>query len=125
MINQNQMCNAVEDQHVVMLMDKTTLSEVINVSEQLEGYFFGNTQANVDIVMRFAENEGMELNCKNCMKMIIEFKKSTSPMPPVQIDGHNVFRTKSYKLLRTWLDNDLKWKISTDYITKKAAMRLY
>ena len=36
-------------------------------------------------------------------------------MPPV----------KSYRLLGIWLDDDMKWSTNTDYITKKAAKRLY
>ena len=31
----------------------------------------GNTQMNVDKVVQFAKDEGMELNCKKCMEMII------------------------------------------------------
>ena len=60
--NQDQICNAVEDQDVAMFMDDTTLSEVINVSDHLGGISIGNTQMNVDKVVQFAKDEGMELN---------------------------------------------------------------
>ena len=60
------------------------------------------------------------------MEMIIDFRKNISPIPPIHVGGHNVSRTKSYKLLGIWLDYDLKWKTNTEYITKKkAAKRLY
>ncbi len=71
---------------------------------------------NVDKVVQF----GMELNYKKCMEMIIDFRKNISPIPPIYVGGHNVSRTKSYKLLGIWLDYDLKWKTNTDYIIKKA-----
>jgi hypothetical protein len=80
---------------------------------------------NVDKVVQFAKDEGMELNYKKCMEMIIDFRKNISPIPPIHVGGHNVSRTKSYKLLGIWLDYDLKWKTNTEYITKKAAKRLY
>ena len=54
-----------------MFMDDTTLSEVINVSDHLDDNYIGNTQINVDKMVQFAKNEGMELNCKTCMEMII------------------------------------------------------
>ena len=108
-----------------MFMDDTTLSEVINVSDHLDGNSIGNTQMNVYKVVQFAKDEGMELNCKKCMEMIIDFRKNISPIPPIYVGGHNVSRTKSYKLLGIWLDCDLKWKTNMEYITKKAVKRLY
>jgi hypothetical protein len=59
------------------------------------------------------------------MEMITDFRKNISPIPPIHVCGHNVSRTKSYKLLGIWLDYDLKWKTNTEYITKKAGKRLY
>jgi hypothetical protein len=107
-----------------MFMDDTTLSEVINVSDHLVGISIGNAQMNEDKVIQFAKDKGMELNYKKCMEMI-DFRKNISPIPPIHVGGHNVSRTKSYKLLGIWLDYDLKWKTSTEYITKKAAKRMY
>ncbi len=104
--NQDQTCNAVEDQDVAMFMDDTTLSEVINVSDHLGGISIGNTQMNVDKVVQFAKDEGMELNYKKCMEMIIDFRKNISPIPPIYVGAHNNSRTKSYKLLGIWLDYD-------------------
>ena len=39
-----------------MFMDDTTLSEVINVSDHLDGISIGNTQMNVDKVVQFAKD---------------------------------------------------------------------
>jgi hypothetical protein len=108
-----------------MFMDDKTLSEVINVSDHLGGISIGNTQMNVHKVVQFAKDERMELNYKKFMEMIIGFRKNTSPIAPIHVGDHNVSRTKSYKLLGIWLDYDLKWKTNTEYITKKAAKRMY
>ena len=104
--HQDQICNAVEEQDVAMFMDDTTLSEVINVSDHLDGNSIGNTQMNVYKVVQFAKDEGMELNCKKCMEMIIDFRKNISPIPPIHIGGDNVSQTTSYMLLGIWLDNN-------------------
>ena len=122
--DQSQMCNALEDQDFAMFMDDTTLSLLI-ISNQLDSNFFGNTQANVNRILRFAENERMELNCKKCTEIIIDFRKNISLIPPVQIDGNNVSRTKLYKILEVWLENNLTWKTNTEYTTRKAAKRVY
>ena len=123
--DQDQICESLEDQDVAMFMDDTTLSEVINVSYHLDGNPNGNTQINVDKVGKFANDEGMELNCKKCMEMIIDFRKNASFISPIHIGDYNVTRTKSYKLLGIWLGDDFKWKTNTEYVTKKAAKRLY
>jgi hypothetical protein len=79
------------------------LLEVINVSYHLDGTgnSIDNTQImNVDKVVQFAKDEGMELNCKKCMDMIFDFRKNISAtIPPIHIGGHNVSRTRSYKLV--------------------------
>jgi hypothetical protein len=104
-----------------MFMDDTTLSEVMNVSDHLGGFSIGNTEMNVDKVVQFAKDEGMELNYKKCMEMIIDFWKNISPIPPIHVGGHNVSRTKSYKLLGIWLDYDLKWKLIRNILQRKRA----
>ena len=57
--------------------------------------------------------------------MIIDFRKNKTIIPETIIGNQPMPRVKSYKLLRIWLDDDMKWSTNTDYITKKAAKRLY
>ena len=66
----------------------------------------------------------MELN-KKCKEMIIDFRKNKTTIPPTEIRDQPIARVKSYKLLRVWLDDDMKWSTNTEYITKKAAKRLH
>ena len=123
--DQDQVCNSLEDQDVAMFMDDTTIAEVINVNDHLDGNPIGNTQINVDKVVRFANDEGMGLNCKKCMEMFIDFRKNVSVIPQIRLGDYDITRTKSYKLLGVWLDDDFKWKTNTEYLTKRAAKRLY
>ena len=54
-----------------MLVDNTTLSEVIKVEDLLDNNFFGNTQTNVDRVMRFAEDEGIKYTPRQSRMMVM------------------------------------------------------
>jgi hypothetical protein len=53
--------------HQMMIrMDDTTLSEVIDATNHVSGNCIGNSQNNIDNIIRFTENERMELNAKKC-----------------------------------------------------------
>ena len=112
------------DGETVLFMD-TTLSEVCDVSNHVSGTCLGNSQTNVERVACFAHQERMELNAKKCKERIIDFRKNKTIVPETIIGNQPMPRVKSYKLLGIWLDDDMKWSTNTDYITKKAAKRLY
>ena len=67
----------------------------------------------------------MELNERKCKEMLIDFRRNRSVIPPISIGEQNISCVKSYKLLGLWLDDDLKWNTNTEYITTKAAKRLF
>ena len=61
--------NGCSDQKdIVIFMDDTTLSEVIDVTNHVSGNCIGNSQSTVNNIIRFTENEQMELNAKKCNK---------------------------------------------------------
>ena len=89
----NQLANVVEtpneDQSgrcgqkvIVIFMDDTTLSEVIDVTNHVSGNCIGNSQSTVNNIIRFTENEQMELNAKKCNEMIVDFQKKRLLSPP-------------------------------------------
>ena len=60
-------------------MDDTTLSEVIDVTNHVSGNCIGNSQStvnNIINIIRFTENEQMELNAKKCNEMKVNFRKN-------------------------------------------------
>ena len=67
----------------------------------------------------------MELNPKKCKEMLIDFRKDRTVIPAIKINACVLERVSSYKLLGLWIDDDLKWKTSTESIVKKAAKRLH
>jgi hypothetical protein len=114
----NQLANVVEtpndDQNgrsdqddIVIFMDDNTLSEVIDVTNHVSGNCIGNSQNNIDNIIRFTENEQMELNAKKCNEMVVYFRKIKTVIPPVCIGQQPMSRVKTYKLLGLWIDDDL------------------
>ena len=108
-----------------MFMDDTTMSEVLNVSDHISGESIGNSQRNLESVLQFTNDENMQLNFKKCKEMHIDFRKNKTVIPPTTLGEQSLTKVRSYKLLGIWFDDDLKWKTNTEYITKKAAKRLY
>ena len=64
-----------------------------------------------------------ELNAKKCKEMIIDLRKNKTILQTKigdrEIGDRDIVRVNSYKFLRTWLDDDIKWSTNTEYITKK------
>ena len=116
----NQLANVVEtpndDQNgrsgqkdIVIFMDDTTLSEVIDVTNHVSGNCVGNSQSSVNNIIRFTENEQMELNAKKCNEMIVDFRKSKTVILPVCIGQQPMARVKTFKLLGLWMSDNLNW----------------
>jgi hypothetical protein len=97
-------------------MDDTTLSEVIDVTNHVSGNCIGNSQNNIDNIIRFTENEQMELNAKKCNEMVVDFRKikTVTVILPVCIGRQRMSRVKTYKLLGLWIDDDLNLESNTE-----------
>jgi hypothetical protein len=52
----------------------------------------------------------MGLNLKKCKEMVIDFRRNKTIIPLLVINGHQLERVSSCKVLGLWVDDDLKWK---------------
>ena len=84
-----------------------------------------NSQNTVNNIIRFIENEQMDLNAKKCNEMIMDFRKNKTVIPPVCIGQQPMSRVKTLKLLGLWMNDNLNWETNTEYIINKATKRLY
>ena len=82
-------------------------------------------QEAVDGLSGWADTNKMVLNPKKTKDMWICFTDSIPEPPRIQINNEEVERVKSFKLLGTTCQNDLKWNEHIDQITYKANKRLY
>ena len=67
----------------------------------------------------------MRLNPKKCRELVINFLQYLPARPDsLHIDGSQVRRVDTYKILGVHLSSDLTWNVHIEYIAKKANKRL-
>ena len=66
----------------------------------------------------------MKLNARKTKDMWINFTETPAP-PSLQLEDVNIERVDSFKLLRVWFQNDLKWNKHIKEITRKVSKSLY
>ena len=67
----------------------------------------------------------MQLNLKKCKEMLLDIRKNKTFISSLTINDTTLERVSSFKLLGLWTDDNLKWQTKTDYIIRKASMRLF
>ena len=115
---------AIIEDDTIMFMDDSTLYEVLDVSNHISGMPIGGLLGEINMVVKFTEDEIITLNLKKCKEMVIDFRKNKSVIPPLEVNGHVFERVKSYKLFGMWIDDNLKWKTNVKYLVKKGSKTL-
>ena len=73
----------------------------------------------------WAQDNERELNGKKTKDMLISFKKSCPSPSLLRVGDTEIDRVKSFSLLGTCLQNDLKWYSHVSNIIGKASKRIY
>lgn len=73
----------------------------------------------------FCDENFLELNVGKTKEIIIDFRKNAVAPNPVNVKGHQIDQTKTYKYLGVTLNNTLTWTDNTDMTLKKVNPRLY
>ena len=81
-------------------------------------------QSVLDSVIYWANDNKLMLNAKKTKDMWINFRQVPEP-PLLQIGSTGIERVEQFKLLGVWFQNDLKWNVHVDSITKKASKRIF
>ncbi len=68
-----------------MFMNDNTLYESLDVSAHISGMPIGGLLEKINSVVKFTEDERMALNLGKCKKMVIDFCKNKSYIPPLEI----------------------------------------
>ena len=105
-------------------MDDSTTYEIIDVHSHIPDTKIGFTQEKIDAVKSYAENEKMQLNLEKCKEMLIHFRRQKTTIPHINVEDTIIERVTSFKLLRLWVDDNLKWNTNTNHIVRKAVKRL-
>ena len=100
-------------------MDDSSVSEFIpkdRVSKMQEA---------VDSVSVWSEKNNMQINPVKTVDMLISFHRSKLEVENLVINGTEIRRVDSTKLLGLIISNDLSWTLHVDEICKKANKRLF
>ena len=101
-------------------MDDLTVAESFNIN-----LASSNMQESADRVSQCVKDLRMKLNPAKCKEMLICFQRSLPDIPNILIEDKQLKRVSTYKLLGVHISNDLTWNNHIDYLSKKAAKRIY
>ena len=82
------------------------------------------SQAHLNNITEWTENQKMEINEKKSKVMIFNFTKKYQFTTRLQIKGKSLETIKSTKLLGTIIQDNLKWDENTEYLVKRANSRM-
>lgn len=112
----------------IKYVDDTTLYEVIHpegrTTEDSQS-LTPNLQDEANKVLKWAQQNHMELNAKKTKEMLITFGKQPSTLASIEIDGHAIDRVQTSKLLGVHISSDLKWDKHVESIHSKASSRIF
>ena len=100
-------------------VDDTTASEVVAK---------GNRSCAQDIADKVAEwsmQNRVKLNSEKCKELRISFVKNKPQFAPIVVDGKELERVTSAKLLGLTISSNLTWNEHISDVIKKASKRLY
>ena len=107
----------------------TTTTPVIKYSDDTALQDLSNSDITYfDRVAEFVtwcKNNFLDLNVDKTKEMVIDFRKKTSVVPDLVIDGAKVERVSEYKYLGTTIDDQLNFTTNVNTIHKKCQSRLY
>lgn len=75
--------------------------------------------------VRWCELNNLQLNVTKTRELVVDLKRTKSPVSPVSIQGACVDTVEEYKYLGVHIDNKLDWARNTDALFKKGQSRLY
>ncbi len=75
--------------------------------------------------IEWTENNLMETNTDKTKDMVIYYGKRELIAPPIMMNGYEIERVSTSKLLGVILNDTLTWRDHVDYICRKASVRLY
>jgi hypothetical protein len=68
-------------------------------AHHISGMQLGGCGSKVKSVLRFTEEDRMELNQTKCKEMIIDFRKNVTVIPPLEMNSEVFERVECYKLI--------------------------
>jgi len=102
-------------------VDDTT---VVSVSKDVSDV---TLQTAADHLVHWAQNNGMMIYTNKTKELIICFNKKVNAedISPLCINGSNIERVNTFKLLGVFVSSDLSWDYHVMYLLRTVAKRMY
>uniref|UniRef100_A0AAV2MPX5 TGF-beta family profile domain-containing protein n=1 Tax=Knipowitschia caucasica TaxID=637954 RepID=A0AAV2MPX5_KNICA len=104
---------------LIKFADDTTLIGLISNNDE-SAY-----RREVDRLVSWCSGNNLELNAQKTVEMIVDFRKSTVPPPPLSVMDSPITSVESFRFLGTTITQDLKWEPTISSLIKKAQQRMY
>ncbi|XP_068116810.1 baculoviral IAP repeat-containing protein 1e-like [Hyperolius riggenbachi] len=104
---------------IIKFADDTTIIGLVSENDE-QAY-----RKEVDRICNWCSENGLVLNTAKTVEMVIDFRKHASIPPPIYIEGNEVARVSSVRLLGTTISDDLTWRANTTATQRKAQQRLF
>jgi hypothetical protein len=108
------------DCHSVKYVDDTTIWEMCDKRGENS-----NIQKAANQTYDWCQRNNMRLNTDKTKEMLMDFSKKPFNIEPICMNGNNIERVRSSKLLGVIINNTLTWNDHVEYICSKASKRLY
>lgn len=102
-----------------MFSDDSAIVGFISVGEEMD------YQNMVDSFVMWCEQNYLKLNVTKTKELIVEFRRSRTPVTPVSIQGVDVDIVEDYLYLGVHIDNKLDWVKNTTALYRKGQSCLY
>ena len=99
--------------------DDTTLAGLITNAD--ESHYTNQ----VDDLVQWCDENNLLLNASKTKEIVVDFRKKSTHVPPLLINGEPIEKVETFKFLGTLISEDLKWDENISSIIKKAHQRLY
>lgn len=108
-----------ESRHLQKFSDDSAIVGCVSGGEELE------YRTVIKDFVRWCELNNLQLNVTKTRELVVDLKRTKSPVTPVSIQGACVDTVEEYKYLGVHIDNKLDWARNTDALFKKGQSRLY
>lgn len=75
--------------------------------------------------MKWCESYNLILNISKTKELVVDFRRTPSPLPTLSINGMEVERVTSFQFLGTTMQKSLSWELNTNFKISKAHQRLH
>ena len=100
-------------------VDDTTMYQISNNPKDTK------LQEAADEIVRWSSMNDMKINAKKTKEMVISFNNIKPDVPHITIQGTQLERVNSVKLLGVHLANDLTWGCHIDYVVGRAQSKMF